>query len=169
MKLDIVKNYDIVAKRVVVVDEDGNKLGEFLRLDAINLAEEKGLDLIQVGGPTDLPYCKLMDYGKLLYEKKKKLKTNNSATIKVKEIRLGFNTDSHDLEIRENQARKFISNGDKVKVVVKFGGRESQHINLIKQKCLDFAKRLSDVAQIEEQLSFGQKQVYLTLSEKRDS
>lgn len=167
--MNILKNDEIKASRVILIDDEGKRLGEFLKTDAIQLAEEKGYDLIQVGGKDDSPICKMMDYGKLLYEKKKKQKQSHSAVIKVKEIRLGVNTDEHDLAIREKQARKFLSEGDKVKVVVKYTGREGQHLDLVRAKCLGFAQRLKDVAIVEEQLSFGQKQAFLVMGEKREN
>ena len=162
-------NSQIRAGRVILIDETGNKLGEFMKRDAISTAQDRGLDLVQVGGPEDKPICKLMDYGKYQYEKKKKMKKNPSATIKLKEVKFRLNTDERDFDIRVKQAEKFISQGNKVKVTVMFRGRERTHLDIIRGRCTDFAEKLSHIADVDSRPSISNRQVTMILSPKKDT
>lgn len=159
-------NEEIKAKRVLVIDNDGNKLGEFLREDALRLSEEQGLDLVMVDD-NEKPVCRIMDFGKFLYEQKKKAKKSSSHTIEVKEIQFGFQTEENYVNIKSNQARKFLERGDKVKVVIKFVGREASHLNMIRQKCMAFYEGLSDIADIESQPKLGDRQINMILALKK--
>lgn len=142
-------NEDIKAQRVIVIGFDGSKKGEFLKSDAIKLAESEGLDLVLVGDG-EKPICKIMDFGKYLYDQKKKLKANVSHSVETKEIRFGLQTDEGYLDIKANQARGFLNKGDKVKVAVKFRGREIAHLDIIRNKCLAFFDKLQDIAEMEQ-------------------
>lgn len=167
MKLDsISRNDQIKASRVVLISDDGNVVGEFLRDDAISMAEAQGFDLIQVGGQDTVPICKLMDYGKLIYEKKKKQK-NGSAQVKVKELKFGPNTDVHDMTVRQESARKFLEQGHHVKVTVRFKGREISHPNIVRDKCLMFAENLNDIAEISQEPKLQGMQMTMLLIVKR--
>ena len=169
MKIDtILRNNQIKAGRVVVIGDDGNKVGEFLRTDAISMAEELGLDLVQVGGQDINPICKIMDYGKLLYEKKKKQKGGGSAQVKVKELKFGPNTDDHDMAVRHDKAKKFIEQGDRVKITVRFKGRESTHLDIVRRKCLEFAESLKDIAEISQEPKLNGRQMIMLLTGKKD-
>lgn len=141
-------NEDIRAPRIVLIDQEGNLRGEFLRLDALKLAEEEGYDLVMVGdGPK--PTCKLMDYGKYLYAQKKKSKNNTSPTIKNKEIKFNFQTDDSYVDIKTKQARGFLEDGNRVKFSIKFLGRQAHHMNLMLERCEKIYSDLQDVSEVE--------------------
>lgn len=159
-------NDEIKANRVVVISSNGAKLGEFLKKDAIQLAEKEGLDLVQVDD-SDKPVCRIMDYGKFLYEQKKKAKQNSSHSIKVKEIQIGFQTDEDYINIKANQARKFLEKGDKVKLTISFMARQIQHLKLIRQKCIAFHEGLADIADIESPPKVGDKNINMILVPKK--
>ncbi len=168
MKADaILRNEQIRASRVVLIGDDGARVGEFLKGDAIAMAEEQGLDLIQVSGESVTPICKLMDYGKLLYEKKKRQK-NSSTQVKVKEIKFGPNTDAHDMAVRHGRAKKFLEQGNRVKVTVRFRGREFSHVDIVKDKCLAFANELKDIAEISQQPQLKGRQMIMLLVGKKE-
>lgn len=141
-------NERILARIVTVIDADGNKRGDFLKADAINLAKDEGMDLVQVSPDLEKPVCKIMDYGKWKYEQKKKRRQNQSSVVKIKEVKLRLGIDEHDLETKLGQAKKFLSKGHKVKMTVKFEGRQ---FNLVKDYCLSVASRLDDISTIEVQ------------------
>jgi translation initiation factor IF-3 len=162
----VLKNNQIRARRVVLIDSTGTRLGEFMRNDAIDMAKEQGLDLVQVSGQNDRPICRMVDYGKLLYDRKKKQK-KGSAQVRVKELKFGPNTDEHDMLVREGRARKFLGRGDKVKITVRFRGRESAHQEIIREKCLAFAERLSDIAFIDQPPKLQGRQMMMLLSGKK--
>jgi translation initiation factor IF-3 len=170
-------NNQIRASRVLVITTDGRKLGEFLLEDAIGIATEQGLDLVQVSnGGDSSPVCKVMDLGKHLYEQKKKQKKAkaSSTNVKVKEIRLRTTTDGNDVNTLIGKAKKFLEKGDKVKITVKFRGRESAHVNLIKEKCMYvYTKehpdkwKLEDLAQVETgPATSGRGQISMIISPK---
>jgi translation initiation factor IF-3 len=161
-------NNQIRAKRVILIDETGIKLGEFMKSDAISTARDRGFDLVQVGGPDNKPICKMMDYGKYQYDKKKKMKKNPSATIKVKEINLRPNTDEHDYQVRLKQAEKFLSQGNKVKLTVKFKGREGAHLDIVRERCLEFANELREISDIESNPARSGRGIMMILAPKRD-
>jgi translation initiation factor IF-3 len=163
----VVANHDIKIPRVIVINSQGEKLGEFLIKDAIKIAENDGLDLVLVGSG-DKPVCKIMDLGKFLYEQKKqeKLKKTNSKTVDVKEIKFGLQTEQGYIDLKSNQARKFLERGDKVKVTINFRGRESSHINIMREKCIDFFKSLEDIAQVESPPKVGGDNVNMILIKK---
>ncbi len=119
-------NEEIRSSVVLVIDEKGTKLGELSRSDALRLAEERNLDLVEVSPQVSPPVCKLLDYGKLRYEEtraERKAKAHQK-TIEVKEIRLGLKISTHDLQLKITQAKKFLAQGNKVHVVLRMKGRE---------------------------------------------
>ena len=107
----------IRATRVLVIDDEGNKLGEFMTDDAIELAHSRGLDLIEVAPNARPPVCRLGDYGRMKYEKKKKdtAARKNQAVVSIKEVKIRPKTDVHDYQVKLKHARRFLENGDKVK------------------------------------------------------
>jgi len=120
--------------------------------DALAKAKEKDIDLVEVSPQTNPPVCKLMDYGKYRYKQKKidqKHRKMQKQT-EVKGIRMGFRTDSHDIDVKKRQAEKFLKARNMVKVALIFRGRELAHVDLAKAKLLKFAEDLSEVANIEE-------------------
>jgi translation initiation factor IF-3 len=127
------------------------KIGVVPIEEALKLAHEKGLDLVEVAPLADPPVCKLMDYGTYLYDLKKKTKKAKKVKkTETKTIRLSIRTDKHDLEIKAKQARKFLGDRDMIKVVLIFKGREITHQDLAFQKITEFLKLVEDVCTVEQ-------------------
>ena len=162
-------NDRIRSPRVLVIDEQGAKLGEFLTDDAIQLARDRGLDLIEVAPNGRPPVCKLGDYGRMKYEKKKKDAAARKAqsTITVKEIKLRPKTDQHDFDVKLRHARRFLESGDKVKVTVRFRGREMAHREIGEKRCLEIAKACEDLAIIEARPRMDGRQMFLIMGPKK--
>lgn len=139
-------NYEIKSRRVILIDEEGTKRGEFLRDDAIKMAKEADLDLVLVSS-SNPPVCKMMDYGKFLYQQKKKSKKNTST--KLKEVKLTPVTDTHDFEVRLKRARDFLEKGHKVKVTMVFKGRHRFFKEQGADRCREFYTELEDIASME--------------------
>jgi len=144
-------NREIRAPEVRVIDEDGTMLGIFPPFKALELAEERGLDLIEIAPTAKPPTCKIMDYGKYKYELKKKEHEarKNQTVITIKEIQIRPRTDVHDLNVKLNHARRFLLEGDKVKVNLRFYGREMAHQNLGFELLQKVSKTLGDIAMVE--------------------
>ena len=162
-------NEQIRDKEVRVVGEDGEQLGIMSSRDAMKLAEEAGLDLVKIAPNAKPPVCKIVDYGKFKYEqtrKEKEAKKKQKVT-EVKEIRLSPNIDDNDLTTKANQARKFITKGDKVKVALRFRGREMAHMGSNKQILDSFFEKLEDVAVIEKPAKVEGRSMIMFLAEKR--
>ena len=162
-------NNQIRASRVLVIDEAGNKLGEFLTEDAISLAKDRSLDLIEVAPNSRPPVCKVGDYGKMKYEKKKKeaASRKTQTTITVKEIKLRPKTDQHDFDVKLKHARRFLEKGDKVKVTVRFRGREMAHKEIGEQQCMRIAEGCEELAVIEAHPRMDGRQMFLILAPKK--
>jgi translation initiation factor IF-3 len=144
-------NREIRAPEVRVIDEDGTMLGVFPPMEALRIAEGKGLDLIEIAPTAKPPTCKIMDYGKYKYELKKKehQSRKNQQVITVKEIQLRPRTDQHDLDVKLKHARRFLLDGDKVKVNLRFYGREMAHQELGVKLLDKVSKALLDIAMLE--------------------
>ncbi len=128
--------------KVMVVDDGGEQLGEMDTQDALRLAEDKGLDLVEVAPTARPPVCKIMDYGKFKYEQSKKARKARQAshTVKVKTIQFRPKTDDHDYQFKKKHIIQFLGAGNKVKVVMRFRGREITHMDL----ALEFLNNLND-------------------------
>ena len=148
---DIRVNDEIRARRVTVVTADGVKLGEYLIGDALRMAEDEGLDLVEVSSDSEKSICKIMDFSKWAYQQKKRQKQNSSDTIQVKEIHLSAAIDEHDINVKVKKAREFLERGDKVKFFLKFKGRETAHIRLGFEKINSIYDKLKDVGTIESE------------------
>lgn len=144
-------NREIRAPEVRVIDEDGTMLGIFSPLEALRMAEAKGLDLIEIAPTAKPPTCKITDYGKYKYEAKKKehQARKNQTVIVIKEIQLRPRTDQHDLDVKLRHARRFLTEGDKVKVNLRFYGREMAHQELGVMLLKRVSEALSDIAMVE--------------------
>lgn len=143
-------NNQIKAEEVRVIDESGKQLGVFPLQEALKLAVERKLDLIQITEKVEPPVCKIMDYGKYLYhlqKKEKGLKPKKAGEIKG--IRLGFNISPHDLEIKANQAEKFLKKGHKIRVELFLKGREKAMKELAKNKISQFMEFISNLTPIK--------------------
>ena len=122
-------NEMIRARQIRVIDDEGNQLGIMSPADAMREAEERGLDLVEVAGKAVPPVCRIMDYGKFLYQQSKRAKESkkHQHTVTVKEIKYRPKIDDHDFEFKTNHVREFLKEGDKVKVTIMFRGREMAH------------------------------------------
>ena len=149
---ELLINEDIKDKEVRVIDVNGDQLGIMSVNDALKLAYEKNLDLAKIAPGANPPVCKVMDYGKYRFEQTKKEKEakKNQKVIELKEVRLSLNIDVGDINTKVNQATKFFKDGAKVKVSIRFRGREMAHPELGVEVMEKFAERLSDIAVVEK-------------------
>lgn len=164
-------NEQIRDKEVRVIGEDGEQLGVMSTRDALNLAEEAGVDLVKIAPNAQPPVCRIVDYGKFKYEqtrKEKEAKKKQHVT-EVKEIRLSPNIDTNDLNTKINAARKFLSKGDRVKVTLRFRGREMAHMQASKHILDDFAESLSDCATVDKAPKVEGRSMAMFLAEKKQS
>lgn len=145
-------NEQIRDKELRVIGSKGEQLGIMSAKDAQKLAREEGLDLVKVAPKAKPPVCKIIDYGKFKYEQTKRDKEakKKQNIITLKEVRLSPNIEEHDINTKMKNARKFLSKGDKVKVSVRFRGRELAHTSVGRGILQDFAKKLEDIADIEK-------------------
>ena len=166
---ELMINEQIRDKEVRVIGEDGQQLGIMSAKEAQVLADEAGLDLIKIAPTAKPPVCKITDYGKYRYEQARKEKEakKKQKVIEVKEIRLSPNIDTNDLNTKSNSARKFLTKGDKVKVSLRFRGREMAHMNSSKHILDDFAESLSDIAVIDKAPKVEGRSMTMYLTEKR--
>ena len=166
---DLMINGQIRDKEVRLIANDGEQLGVMSAREAQKLAEEAGLDLVKIAPTAKPPVCKIVDYGKFRYEQARKEKEakKKQKVIDVKEIRLSPNIDTNDLNTKVNAAKKFLTKGDKVKVTLRFRGREMAHMNSSKHILDDFAASLSDVAVVEKAPKVEGRSMTMFLTEKR--
>lgn len=138
--------------------------------EALAMAQEAGLDLIKIAPTANPPVCKIADYGKYQYDqlRKEKEARKKQHQVDIKEIRISPNIDTNDVNTKINAARKFLAKGDKVKVTLRFRGREMAHINTTKHVLDDFAEALSDVAVIEKPSKQEGRSISLVLTEKKN-
>lgn len=166
---ELMINEQIRDREIRLIGENGDQMGIMSARDAMKLAKEAGLDLVKIAPTAKPPVCKIVDYGKYRYElarKEKEAKKKQKVT-DVKEIRISPNIDANDLNTKANQARKFITKGDKVKVALRFRGREMAHMSMTKQILDDFYEKLSDVAVIEKPAKLEGRSMIMFLGEKR--
>ena len=162
-------NEQIRDKEVRLIGSDGEQLGIMSAKEAMFKAQEAGLDLVKIAPQAKPPVCKIIDYGKYRYElaRKEKEAKKKQKVIDVKEIRLSPNIDTNDLNTKVNAAKKFLTKGDKVKVTLRFRGREMAHMNSSKHILDDFAASLSDVAVVEKAPKVEGRSMTMFLTEKR--
>ena len=166
---DLMINEQIRDKEIRLIGENGEQLGIMSSKEAMKMAEDAGLDLVKIAPTANPPVCKIVDYGKYKYEqvRKEKEARKKQKTVEVKEIRLSPNIDTNDLNTKVNAARKFLTKGDKVKVTLRFRGREMAHMNNSKHILDDFAESLSDIAVIEKAPKVEGRSMTMFLTEKR--
>ena len=166
---DLMINEQIRDREIRLVGEDGAQLGIMPTREAMRMAEEAGLDLVKIAPTAKPPVCKIVDYGKYKYEqvRKEKEARKKQRTTEVKEIRLTPNIDTNDLNTKISAARKFLTKGDKVKITLRFRGREMAHMNNSRHILDDFAKSLSDVAVVEKNAKVEGRSMTMFLTEKR--
>ena len=162
-------NEQIRDREVRLIGADGEQIGIMSSKEAYNIAVEAGLDLVKIAPTAKPPVCKIVDYGKYKYEQARKEKDarKKQKTIEVKEIRLSPNIDTNDLNTKISAARKFISKGDRVKITLRFRGREMAHMHNSKYILDDFAEKLSDIAVVEKAPKVEGRSMTMFLSEKR--
>ena len=162
-------NEQIRDKEVRLVGEDGEQLGVMSSKDAQKMAEEAGLDLVKIAPGAKPPVCKIVDYGKFKYEQTRKDKEakKKQKVIEIKEIRMSPNIDTNDLNTKVNAARKFLQKGDKVKVTLRFRGREMAHMHASKHILDEFAESLADCSIIEKPAKVEGRTMAMFLTEKR--
>ena len=167
---ELMINEQIRDREIRLIGEDGEQLGIMSARDAMKLAREANLDLVKIAPTAKPPVCKIIDYGKYRYgqARREKEARKKQKTIEVKEIRLSPNIDTNDLNTKVNQARKFVSGGNKVKVAVRFRGRELAHTAVGKTILEDFAQKLSDIAVIDKPAKLEGKSMVMFLVEKRN-
>ena len=162
-------NEQIRDKEVRVIGENGDQLGIMSAREALKLAEEAELDLVKIAPTAKPPVCKIIDYGKYKYEmtRKEKEAKKKQKIVEVKEVRLSPNIYTNDLNTKVNSAKKFIKKGDKVKVTLRFRGRELAHMATSKHILDDFAEMLQDVATVEKPAKLEGRSISMVLTEKR--
>ena len=162
-------NGQIRDKEVRLIGEKGEQLGIMSSKEAMRLAQEAELDLVKVAPKAQPPVCKIIDYGKYRYElaRKEKEAKKKQKTVEIKEVRLSPNIDTNDLNTKVNNARKFIGKGNKVKITLRFRGREMAHVQQSKHILDDFAEMLKDIAVVEKQPKLEGRSMSMVLTEKR--
>lgn len=168
IKPNFLVNEEIRFSQVQVIDESGEKLGKMPTNQAIQVAYEKGKDLVLVSPNQENPVCKILDYSKYKFEMAKKAKEarKKQKTIEIKEVRLSPNIDKHDLEVKAKNANKFLDAGNKVKVAMRFRGRELNFINQGKEIMNQF-KDMLDNCQIDKEAKMEGKNLTMFLSPKQ--
>ncbi len=159
-------NRDIVAPEVRLIDEAGTMVGVMNSREALAIAESKGLDLIEIAPTAKPPTCKIMDYGRWKYENKKKAHEarKKQTIISIKEVQVRPRTDQHDLEVKLRHARRFLLEGDKVKVNLRFTGREMAHQDLGLEVLKKVQAALEDIATTEAPPKMEGRQMFVLLS-----
>lgn len=163
-------NEEIRDKELRVIDETGQMLGIMSRNEALALAEEKKLDLVNISPNANPPVCKILDYGKYRYElqKREKEAKKKQKTIQVKEIRLSTFIEDHDIQVKAKTACKFLQEGDKVKVSLRFRGRERDYTAKGRDVMVKFAECCSEVSTIDKKPTFEGRSLTMFLAPKAD-
>ena len=151
-KLDHQLNEEIRDKELRIIGEDGAQLGIMSAEEANALADEQGLDLVKISPNAVPPVCKIMDYSKFCFDQKKREKEakKNQKVVEIKEIRMSPSIDTNDLNTKIKAAQKFLADGNRVKVSVRFRGREMAHTNLGEKLLMDFAASCAGTANMEK-------------------
>ena len=166
---ELMINEQIRDKEVRVIGQNNEQLGVMGIEEARKLAEDAGVDLVKIAPNAAPPVCRIIDYGKFRYEQSRKEKEarKKQKVIEIKEIRMSPNIDTNDLNTKIAAARKFLSKGDRVKVTLRFRGREMAHMNNSKYILDDFAEALADVAVVEKAPKVEGRTLTMFLTEKR--
>lgn len=170
IKQELPINGQIRAREVQLIGDEGEKLGVVSLKEALEIAEEKKLDLVLVAPNSKPPVCKIMNYGKYKFEQAKKEKEarKKQKVLETKEIRVTPNIEQHDFEFKSKNARKFLEDGNKVKITVKFRGRELNYVKLGEEALNKFVEDLSDIASLEKKPLLEGKNMFIILAKKAD-
>ena len=162
-------NEQIRDREIRLIGADGEQLGIMSAREAMKIAQEAELDLVKIAPTAKPPVCKIIDYGKFRYEQSRKEKEakKKQKTVELKEVRLSPNIDTNDLNTKVNNARKFISKGNKVKVTLRFRGREMAHVQQSRHILDDFAELLADIAVVEKPAKLEGRNMSMVLTVKR--
>ena len=168
IKQELPINGQIKAKEVQLISDDGEKLGMLPIARALEIAEEKKLDLVLVSPNAQVPVCKIMNYGKYKFEQAQKEKEakKKQKVQETKELRITPNIEEHDFGFKAKNAKKFIEDGNKVKITVRFRGRELNNVKMGENVLNDFAKELEDVAVVEKAPKLEGKNMFIILAKK---
>ena len=166
---ELMINEQIRDKKIRLIGENGEQLGIMSAKEAFKMAKEAELDLVKIAPTAKPPVCKIIDYGKYRYElaRKEKEAKKKQKTVEIKEVRLSPNIEANDLNTKVNMAKKFIAKGDKVKVTLRFRGREMAHMQSSKHILDEFAQSLSDIAVVEKAPKVEGRSMTMFLTEKR--
>ncbi len=161
-------NEQITAHEVRLIGSEGNQLGVISTREAMRIAEEDGLDLVEVAGNASPPVCRILDYGKLKYKEQKKAAEarKRSSVHCVKELRVRYSTDAHDLDTKVRAARRFLKEGDRVKFQMRFRGREVVYKELGDQIFKQISDLLADIASVEEWTPLLSQKMFITFVPK---
>lgn len=162
-------NEQIRDKEIRLIGENGEQMGVMPVKEALGMAQESELDLVMISPNAKPPVCKIVDYGKFRYEQMRREKEarKKQKVTEVKEIRLSPNIDMNDLNTKANQARKFLTKGDKVKVSLRFRGREMAHVNVGREILNDFFEKLEDIAVVDKPAKMEGRSMVMILTEKK--
>ena len=161
-------NEEIRDKELRIISSNGEQLGIMSASEAQKIADEQNLDLVKISPQAKPPVCKIMDYGKYRFDmaKREKEARKNQRSVEVKEIRLSVNIDTHDFDTKVGHARRFVAGGDKVKVSIRFRGREMAHTNLGNEIMERFAQACAEFANIEKPAKLEGRQMLMFLAPK---
>lgn len=162
-------NEEIREKEIRVVGPESEQLGIMSSREALAIAETKELDLVMIAPQAKPPVCRIMDYGKYLYElqkKEKEARKKQKVTV-MKEVRVSPNIEDNDLNVKAKNAEKFLNDGDKVKVTVRFRGREAEHSHFGREILIKFAERLSEVGLVEKEPKLEGRNMIMILTPKK--
>ncbi|MBP8625834.1 MAG: translation initiation factor IF-3 [Syntrophorhabdales bacterium] len=163
---DININERIRTREVRLIDENGKQLGIVSTMDAIRMARERDLDLVEVSPKTVPPVCKIMDYGKYKYQLAKKAQEakKKQTVIQIKEIKLGLKIESHDLAFKIKHIKDFLSEGNKVKVIIMFRGREILHVDMGEKLAQRIIDSIKDVGNLEQRQKFDGRNIVMVFA-----
>ena len=161
-------NEEIRDKEVRVIGANGDQLGVMSSKEALNIAEQNGMDLVKIAPQATPPVCKIMDYAKYKFElaKRDRETKKNQKVVNIKEIRLSPSIDTNDFNTKVNHTLKFLKSGDKVKITVRFRGREVNHSSLGKVLLDKFAEAIEDVAVVEKNAKLEGKNMFMVIAPK---
>ncbi len=162
-------NERIRFPKIRVIDADNSQLGIMTPREALQLAEEKELDLVLVTDKADPPVCRIIDYGKFKFERDKKEKEakKKQHTVDVKEVKMRYKIEEHDYNVRLNQAKRFLKDGDKVKATIMFRGREIQHSDMARQLLSRLASDLQEMAEVQQNPKQEGRNMMMMLAPKK--
>lgn len=166
IKQDQLINEQIKFREVQVIDESGEKLGKMQIDQALEIASEKNLDLVLVSSNPENPVCKIMNYGKHKFEQAKREKESKKKqkSLEIKELRVTPNIETHDFNFKAKNAKKFLSEGNKVKITVRFRGREVNYVKMGEEVLNNFIEELSEFATVEKKPFLEGKNMFIILA-----